>query len=213
MRLSIAFPVDLAELEGFVLAARHLGATAVEVEAGRTTGDAELVVMVPAVAPTTGAASAPPVEAEPPAPVAPAPAPVRTAKPARAKSARAPGEVKSGTCSHAILTAVADAGGTIPSTSARVGAIHGTDTDMANKKTAPVLVRDGFLATTPHTGPTSLTAKGWAAIGRTAPTTRPAPPAPVAEARPAPPKPIDLGPIERRPFDPDRVRQSQAEAS
>lgn len=166
MRLSIAFPVDLDELEGFVLAARHLGATAVEIEGAG--GDAELVV------------SAPPVEADPPAPVAPAP--VRTASLARAKSTRAPGEVKPDTCSHAILTAVADAGGTFHGTLADLGRAHGTGSDGSNAQMATKLRSDGYLTTTLRTGPTTLTVRGWAAIGRTAPASAP-------RATAAPPKP------------------------
>lgn len=221
MRLSLAFPADLTELEGFVLAARHLGATAVEIHIDaepvgfNVAGDsAELVVMVPAVAPTVAdppPAPVAPVKADPPAGME-----VFTGRGAKAKTTRAakPGEVKSGTCPHAILVAVADAGGSIPSSSARVGERHGTGTDLSNKRAASVLVRDGYLTTTPRTGPTSLTARGWAAIGRTAPASAPrataAPPKPPERPTPGP---IDLGPIERRPFDPDRVRQSQAEAS
>lgn len=149
-------------------------------------------------------------------PAVPPAAPKATTKPKKATSGRVGRpKAESGTCSHAILNAVADAGGTILAAAAVVGADHGTGTTMANKKAASNLVRDGLLTTTPRTGPTSLTPKGWAAIGRTAPAgprTTEAPAKPDLAAVPDPPAIPDLGPIERRPFDPDRVRQQQANA-
>ena len=146
----------------------------------------------------------------PPAPKAPTPLPTPAPKAAPKAAPKPDGrpKVTGGTCSHAILTAIADAGGTIRATAAQIGADYGTGKDTANRKAASVLVLNGLLTTTPRTGPTSLTAKGWAAIGRTAPTA-PKPPSPLA-AVPDTPKVPDLGPIEKRPFDPDAIRNQQA---
>ena len=57
----------------------------------------------------------------------------------------------------------------------------------------------------------TLTAEGWKFIGRTPPASIGRPVAAVPDA-PSAPRIPDLGPIERRPFDPDRVRQGSAGA-
>lgn len=163
---------------------------------------------VPAtVAEEPPSAPTPPVE-PPPAPKAATSAPKRTGA-SRGGRPKATG----GTCSHAILNAVADAGGSIPASASSIGIAHGTGTEQSKRSAAADLVRDGLLTTVPRTGPTRITEKGWAFIGRTAPA-KPADTStkPELAAVPDPPAMPDLGPIERRPFDPDRVRQQQAEA-
>lgn len=223
MKLSLSFPADLAEIEGFVLAARTLGANVVQLHIdGEPLGfdapddSAELVVLVPAVVPGPLVVE-PPSAPEPPA--EPPPAPKATTKPKKKERSGKPATgrpvgTEPGTCSHALLTAVADAGGTYDGSLADLARDHGTGADGSRAQMATRLRRDGYLTTTPRTGPTSLTPKGWAAIGRTAPAPRApeAPAKPDLAAVPDPPAMPDLGPIERRPFDPDRVRQAQASA-
>lgn len=173
-----------------------------------------------------GSTSLVPREGAPPRPpVAPIDAPdakpekVPEARKAAPKSAkdnpgrRLPGNAAPGTCAHTLLTAVADAGGTFTGSLSDLATNHGTGNRASSVAMASQLNRTGLVDAVPRIGPVKLTPAGWAAIGRTPTAAAPkaSTPSPLA-AVPDPPTIPDLGPIEKRPFDPDRVRQQQANA-
>lgn len=120
---------------------------------------------------------------------------------------------------RSVLTALADAGGHVADGKGKAGAhlaaLVGTPANNC-ATCCRVLERSGFVARVMRNSKrctrVSLTPAGWDAIGRTPPSPKDTagPPASAPE-RTVPPMP-EPGPIGRHRFDPDEVRNAQADA-